>query len=483
MTRLPLSLKISLLAFLNVFLLVLVFGAFARFQFRMDVGSFLFAPARDRMISVSRLLAIELEHRARDNWDQLLQQYSATYPATFYLFDGEAGQMAGAPVQLPSIVSAGILRSARMHDPEIPRPRNAAPRTVGPPPVISAKSSGPDPYWVGVPIPIFTAPRTHPIHGTLVWRFSSPWTNSFFFDYRPWLTVVLAVALISIACWLPLIRGLTRAIGQMTTATGQIAEGRFEVELPVKRTDELGQLSASINQMARRLADFVHGQRRFLSDIAHELCSPVARMQAALGILEQHASEKDAAYVADVTEDLNHMSSLINELLSFSKAQLSPEGAQLTRVNVADTVRRVLDRERSDEAVIENRIREDVEVIAQPEYLFRSLSNLVRNAIRYAAHGGPIVLAANRGKGQVSITVSDNGPGLPETELQNVFKPFYRPEFARQRETGGTGLGLAIVKSCVESCGGAVECRRRSPRGLEVEIRLPAADPSVALNT
>jgi two-component system sensor histidine kinase CpxA len=77
----------------------------------------------------------------------------------------------------------------------------------------------------------------------------------------------------------------------------------------------------------------------------------------------------------------------------------------------------------------------------------------------------------------ISIIVADNGPGIPEAELESVFKPFYRPELARQRETGGVGLGLAIVRTCVEACGGTVQCRNRSPKGLEVEIKLPIAQP------
>jgi two-component system sensor histidine kinase CpxA len=87
------------------------------------------------------------------------------------------------------------------------------------------------------------------------------------------------------------------------------------------------------------------------------------------------------------------------------------------------------------------------------------------------------VVSASEKRGVVSITVADNGSGIPASELEEVFKPFYRPELARQRETGGVGLGLAIVRTCVEACGGTVKCRNRSPKGLEAEIRLPAAKP------
>jgi two-component system sensor histidine kinase CpxA len=315
------------------------------------------------------------------------------------------------------------------------------------------------------------------MHGALVWTFSSLWTNPLLFDYKPWLAAVIVVILLSVACWLPLIRGLTRSISQLTSATGAIAQGRFETRLSVNRRDELGQLSQAINYLAERLSGFVYGQRRFLGDIAHELCSPIARIQVGLGVLEQRAEDNQKEYVLGVQEEVEHMSSLINELLSFSKAGMNASTTPLTRVNVADTVRQVLQREANYEARIETHIDGQLEVIAHPDYLFRSVANIIRNAIRYAGEAGPIAVSASEKGGVVSITVADNGPGIPASELEEVFKPFYRPEFARQRETGGVGLGLAIVRTCVEACGGTVKCRNRSPKGLEAEIRLPAAKP------
>lgn len=115
-----------------------------------------------------------------------------------------------------------------------------------------------------------------------------------------------------------------------------------------------------------------------------------------------------------------------------------------------------------------------LEVIAAPGHLFRALANIVRNAIRHAGAAGPIEISAAVHHSRVQIKVTDSGPGVPDTEIDNLLRPFYRPEFARQRETGGTGLGLAIVRDCVESCGGHVTCRNRSPHGLEVIMELAA---------
>ena len=246
------------------------------------------------------------------------------------------------------------------------------------------RAGSPAVYWVGTHIPIRSSPLQHPMHGSLVWVFPSLWTNPFFFDYKPYVAAIGAVILVSIACWLPLIRGLSRSISELTRATGRIAQGQFDIELPHKRRDELGQLADSIHSMAQRLSGFVHGQRRFLGDIAHELCSPIARVQLALGILEQRAQANQREYVSDLQDEVQHMSALVNELLSFSKAQINAAGRELERVNIAETVRGVVQREAGGSASIVSRVEEELDVRAYPDYFFRALANVVRNAVRYA---------------------------------------------------------------------------------------------------
>jgi two-component system sensor histidine kinase CpxA len=469
-----------LLSFLNVALLGLVFVVFVRVQYRFDLSSLLLSPGRDRILAISRLIALELPETDRGEWNRLLAQYASANHGACYLFRSEGPQLAGPSINLPSTVLDTIRRDQPPpFEPEGPQGRRPSKLELLPPPpsVFLIKTSAPTRYWVGVRVPIWGESATKPMHGALVWTFSSLWTNPLLFDYKPWLAAVIVVILLSVACWLPLIRGLTRSISQLTSATGAIAQGRFETRLSVNRRDELGQLSQAINYLAERLSGFVYGQRRFLGDIAHELCSPIARIQVGLGVLEQRAEDNQKEYVLGVQEEVEHMSSLINELLSFSKAGMNASTTPLTRVNVADTVRQVLQREANYEARIETHIDGQLEVIAHPDYLFRSVANIIRNAIRYAGEAGPIAVSASEKGGVVSITVADNGPGIPASELEEVFKPFYRPEFARQRETGGVGLGLAIVRTCVEACGGTVKCRNRSPKGLEAEIRLPAAKP------
>ncbi len=479
-SRASIPVKILLLAFLNLVLLAVVFGVFARLQFRLDPGSFLLAPARDRILSVSRLIALEFPDTRPEAWNQLLARSAQSYPARFFVFTNEGRQIAGDPVTLPTSLLDWI-RGDRMdffdkpdHAPTGPSKFDFPPG----PPFFLLRSGSPSVYWAGVHVPIRNAALPRHLRCTLVWNFSSLWANPFFFNYTPWLAVLIAIVFVSLACWVPLMRDLTRSISQLTNATGRIAEGQFDIELPTNRRDELGRLSDSIHQMAAKLSDFVHGQRRFLSDVAHELCSPIARIQVALGILEQRTQPNLQAYVADLKEEVEHMSELVNELLAFSKTQINTGHRAIERVNVAEIVDKVLQREAPGNIRFAINIDAAIYAAAYPDYLYRSLANLVRNAVRYAGDAGPISISAATEQGAVSISIADQGPGLPDSELERVFKPFYRPELARQRETGGTGLGLAIVRSCIEACGGTVRCRNRQPHGLEVEIRLPSAPAS-----
>jgi two-component system, OmpR family, sensor histidine kinase CpxA len=485
--RLPLFTKVLFLAFLNLCLLGLVIAFIVRVQFRLDARSFLLAPAQNRIMAVAHLLALELEETAPGMWDPVLARYSKTHGVGFYLFDERGDRLAGPELQLPREVVERIPRRARRRDAPPPSdrppdsdrekgpPEKARDRRPPAPPLFLIATSNPTRYWAGVRIPVRQDPRQDPRPGTLILMSPSPLGGELFFDFRPWLTVGLAVILVSIVCWLPFIRGMTRSIAQMTRAAGRIAEGRFEVHVDGQRRDEIGQLGDAINRMASRLSGFVNGQKRFLSGIAHELCTPIATIQFGLSNLERRVDQDQQAAVADIREEVEHMSALVNELLSFSRAGMQAVEIKLTEVNVAATVGRVLDREASSEVPIDVSLDQKLNVLAEPEYLFRALSNVVRNAIRYAGHAGPIRISARVAEGMAYISVADSGPGVPEHALEEIFAPFYRLDPSRSQETGGLGLGLAIVKTSVESCGGIVRCRNLQPSGLEVEIRLPEA--------
>jgi two-component system sensor histidine kinase CpxA len=294
-------------------------------------------------------------------------------------------------------------------------------------------------------------------------------------DFGLWTWLSAGTVLFSVLFWFPLVRGMTRSLEQITQATAQIAEGKFDIRVSEGRRDELGSLGRAINRMAERLAGFVTGQKRFLGDIAHELCSPIARLQMAVGIIDERTAPAEKPYVEDMREEVQHMSDLVNELLSFSKASLGDTNIRLQPISVRAAVEKAVKREAHEDSRIQIEVPERLWTIADPELLVRSISNLLRNALRYAGPAGPITIAARTEDESVELTVSDQGPGVPEAEISKLFDPFYRVDASRTRETGGIGLGLSIVKTCIETCRGTVACRNRRPAGFEVVIRLPKA--------
>jgi two-component system sensor histidine kinase CpxA len=299
--------------------------------------------------------------------------------------------------------------------------------------------------------------------------------NGLFLDLNPWLWGGGLVLLISAVWWIPFVASISRSINQMKMATEQIAAGRFDVAIVEKRRDELGQLGEAINQLAKRLEGFVTGQKRFLGDTAHELCAPIARLQMALGVLEHRADPGQQQQIDDLREELVEMSTLVNELLSFSKAGLRAKDVETEIVSLKQTVQKAIRKEASGANRIIDEVPEDLCVLAEPELLTRAVANVLRNAIRYAGAKGTIRLTAVESGTHVELTIADEGPGVPEAALSRIFDPFFRLDPSRTRETGGAGLGLAIVKTCVESCRGSVRAFNKSPQGLAVKIDLMRA--------
>jgi two-component system sensor histidine kinase CpxA len=304
---------------------------------------------------------------------------------------------------------------------------------------------------------------------------SSPTGNGLYLDIKPFAWAAAGALALSALVWFPFVRGLTRSVRRMNDAAGRLAEGDFAARVDENRRDELGELGEGINRMAVRLKGYVDGQKRFLSDVAHELCAPTARLQMSVGILEQRAPESERERLADVREEVEHMSALVNELLQFSKASIAARKLDLQPVELRAIAEKAVHRETADASQVSVQIDENVRVLADPDLLQRAIGNLVRNALRYAGNAGPIVVSSTQDETHIHVTVADEGPGIPAEALPKIFDPFYRIDEARTRESGGVGLGLAIVKTCVESLGGTVAAVNREPSGLAVTLTFQRA--------
>ena len=494
--RLPLPAKILLWFFLNVVLLAGVFLLLFNVQFHFDLNWLLSGSARQRIDSMRDVLTDALNGTEPDEWDAVIERYSAVYHVRLTLFDDGGSQLIGTVEEFPDEVRSRL----------VPPPRTLPPENAQASPAPQATGTGaaetrprPPPWWRGRRDLIRT---THPTHYWLLMsmRLDNPETGGpmrtilmaddssvsmggLIMDMGPWLKLGLGAIAFSVLFWFPLLRGITRSIGKMTQATRTIAQGRFDVRVASARRDELGELAESINQMAARLDGFVKGQKRFLGDVAHELCSPLARLQMALGIIESRlggTKEEQAASVKTALEKAGQISTLVNALLDFSKASFEAQSIHLGPVNVKEAVVKALAAESvtGDSATLD--IPAGLTACADPELLVRALANLIRNAIRHNENVGKIIITALKSGRDVTIGVADCGTGVPEAELPKIFDAFYRLDASRTRDTGGVGLGLTIVKTCVESCHGTVTARNRHPHGLEVIITLHADCPAKA---
>jgi two-component system sensor histidine kinase CpxA len=483
--RFPLLARILLWFFLNLVVLGVIGYAGFRMQFRLGLDSLLAGRSGERVQALSEVIGAELKDKPARAWGDSLTNFGNAYQADFLLFRMDGTQVAGTPTTLPPEVRAKLT--------EYRGPGEGLGR--GPPPgrgprreldnaraLLMPKffvhAGVPARYWVGTGLPLTEGGQTRGRPLVLLAASDSMGLGGLLFDTTPWLVVGLGALLVSVLLWIPLVRNLTRSISQITRATQQIAEGQFEARVSERRSDELGHLGQAINRMAARLAGLVSGQKRFLGDIAHELCSPLARMQVALSILEDRGDSQQKAYVADVREEVEEMSGLVNELLSFSKASLRQKNLPLEAVPLAPLAQEVIARQVPEDCRVELAVPDSLQVQADPELLRRALANVLRNAVRYAGQAGPIRVSASARDGSVIVTISDRGPGVAEEALPQIFDPFFRGEASRSRDSGGAGLGLAIVKTCLEACQGRVSARNQAPSGLCVELVLQAAPAS-----
>ncbi len=446
------------------------------------------APVNERILSISRSISLDLLESDSDSWNRLLKREAQGTPFQFALFDSEGRQIAGEPMHLPPQVQkfSSKVTSKLSYVPEFQsNERPERKYTAGN--FLLQHDARSKQYWAGVHV-LYRDEDMYG-HGTLIWRFSSLWTNSYFFNFWPYVALIGGALLLTTLCWLPAARALLARVARLTNATREIAKGNFEVSLPPASEDELGQLTESVALMSRQIAGLMKQRERFVSDAAHELCSPLSRLQIALELLRPASEEvraenlqeassgtdlRDARF-NDLAEEVEQMSELIQDLLFYSRARNQKLPPKAQDVEVASTIRNLMDREAlSDRDVIVN-VPSSLHVHLSESHLRRALANLLRNAHQHAGESGTVEIAAHQDKSGVHVFVRDQGPGIPENELRQVFAPFYRVEYARSRHTGGTGLGLAIVQSSIEACGGTVSCRNRRPTGLEVEMILPVS--------
>lgn len=477
----------------NILLVVIALTCYFAHQHSFGWNVLLTQGARERLQTLGANLAGDVGPLIERGLKTDLQRYDGEHELRFGIYLGDGRRVAGGEHTLPRAVSDELQRTDVLVLAAMPGPlrnnlgalANAGWTSLALPawPPLDVRQlrrqqfvlHAQERWWLGIRVAMPSS------DGTLVPVTVLADTSSFarlvsFVGVIPWLAVALALVLGSVVLWLPLLWSLSRATSRILRAVENIADGRFEVRTDIARNDELGRLAQAVDTVGRRLQAFVDSQRHFLADIAHEVRSPLGRLQLGLGILEQHLPESAAGTFNEVYEEAQVMTELINELLAFSRAGVGDSRLPALSMSLKGLVLEAIQREDARERVRVS-VPESLQVRVNTSLLVRAVGNLIRNALRYAGtDAGPIELTAERVDERIALKVMDRGPGVPELALLKLGEPFYRPEVARSRSSGGIGLGLATVRNCVSACRGKVIFRNRDGGGFEAEIQLPMPD-------
>lgn len=287
---------------------------------------------------------------------------------------------------------------------------------------------------------------------------------------------VVLVLISGIVCLL-LARYLTRPIAAFRRAGQSIAAGDLGARVGTdiaRRTDEFGDLARDFDDMAGRVEQLVESQQRLLRDVSHELRSPLARLQAATGLLRQRGG--DDPNLDRIEREIDVLNVLIGQVLGFSRIQ-SRTSLEAERVDLTELVRGVVDDATFEGAAHERRIEfapaSRAVVLADPTLLRSALDNVVRNALQYATEVVTVDIGPQASAGSVTIRVQDDGSGVAVADLPHLFDPFFTGETPQ----AGAGIGLAIARRVVELHGGTIAASNADGGGLVVTIVVPGGPP------
>jgi two-component system, OmpR family, sensor histidine kinase CpxA len=305
----------------------------------------------------------------------------------------------------------------------------------------------------------------------------------------PGLGILIAIISSGLVCYI-LARYLTSPIVQLRGATQKLASGDLTARagMPAsRRHDEMAELMRDFDRMAERLEDLVTAQNRLLTDISHELRSPLARLNVALELARQRSGPEARSALDRIDRETNRLNQLIQRLLTIARLEAGDESIEKIPLHLEQIINEIA-KDAAFEAQgrgcqVEAKVVDDCVVVGSPGLLHSAIENVVRNAIRYTHDGTSVEVRLEQGVGQRNgagspeavVRVTDSGPGVPEDALDKLFRPFYRIDDARGRQTGGVGLGLAITDRAVRLHSGTIRVSNRPQGGLMVEIRLPLA--------
>jgi two-component system, OmpR family, sensor histidine kinase CpxA len=292
--------------------------------------------------------------------------------------------------------------------------------------------------------------------------------------------VVLAVALVCMV----LAHYITAPILHLQNVSRRIATGDLDARVSAnygRRHDEIADLGRDFNTMAEQIQVLLHSQRQLLQAISHEIRSPLSRLTIAVGLAKDNIAPATDELLERIETEAGRMDQMLAQLLTLARLDGGENHFQKSKADLSFLLSEIVSDANFEACAKKCRILlskvEPCVVEANYSLLRSALENVIRNAVRYTPESSEVEidlrLVRNLPQPCAVIHVTDQGPGVPENELELIFQPFYRVASARERETGGVGLGLAITERGVRFSKGTVRAQNRPGGGLDVEIRLP----------
>jgi signal transduction histidine kinase len=265
-----------------------------------------------------------------------------------------------------------------------------------------------------------------------------------------------------------LLRHLLRPLRSLAEGVARLSDGQLDVVVPNRSRDEFGALTDAFNTMVTRVKDMIHARDQLLRDVSHELRSPVTRLKVALALLP------DGGRQTRMAADLAEMEMMIGELLELERLR-DGHGIRTARQNLIPILDEVAanfhDRPPGVRVISP---APEVFLDIDPDRMQVVVRNLVENAVKYSlADSRPVELSVVQDEARVVVRVMDDGPGIPECDVQKVFEPFFRVDRSRSRKSGGYGLGLSISRRIVEAHGGTIAVENNAVRGASFVLTLP----------
>lgn len=329
----------------------------------------------------------------------------------------------------------------------------------------------------GVTYRIFTAKPERADNRNTVSRMMRPFNDSQGV-FILWFGI--SVLLSSLVCfWLAWY--LTKPIKKLQSAAKDFSQGKLDTRVAKAmggRRDEIADLGRDFDQMAARLQGLINNQKQLLSDISHELRSPLARMHVALGLARKKTGTEVESEMQRIEYETDRLNELVGQSLTLSRLDAGAQYPKEDFIDIAELLEAIIkdcdfEATNKNKKVVLHRMQSWT-LNANVELLHRALENIIRNAIRYTKEGTEVtVTLESHDESNLKISVCDQGSGVPEEKIKRLFEPFVRLSEARDRDSGGYGLGLAIAQRSIEFHQGKIVASNREQDGLCVDVILP----------